>query len=280
MWIRRVTAPAAPACVRLSLVLTTLLTVVLAAPRAVEAGALAKTVGGIRSRSASSSRGGSSGSGSPASGSNSVGNDWSDPRPGIHRSYGYLGWDPALGFYGYRHEYGVQATSAEPLTLRVHAYGGLQAVQDSDRSYSGEAHVTFGPVGFAGHILAFREPPEAGSMLTTRLDLFTLGLELKVFSDDDERTQLWFEGDYAGVSATTGIYLHGLAGGARLQRNLGGLFAVFVAARGYLFPATDIKAGELQAGVQVTVLRLSYRVVDFDVGPPLGGPEAGLAFSF
>jgi hypothetical protein len=34
------------------------------------------------------------------------------------------------------------------------------------------------------------------------------------------------------------------------------------------------------ASVRLGLLRISYRIVDFNVGPPLRGPEVGLALSF
>jgi hypothetical protein len=65
----------------------------------------------------------------------------------------------------------------------------------------------------------------------------------------------------------------------RMWQPLVGELAMIGSARlSYLTP--DVTEGELLAGVQLSIMQIGYRVVDFELAPPMYGPEVGLVMAF
>jgi hypothetical protein len=251
------------------------LVLALAAPAA-HAGALAEVAKGLHQAAGDDGRSGnragpanedndhvtSSGSSSSSSSdSGSGGGSWSccsiDP-------------DVSLGY--------AYATTAQPGQVLTELYFGAQSVHDSDGALTAEARATFDDFGLGVRGTSFYERESAGlDPQFVHLDIWWLGGFWRV--DHDDRFSVWLELGFTGLSDQTGLTMSGASAGVHLWRQLAGAFSFVGGARTSLFQH-DVHANELFAGVQVTFLQFSYRVLDFDVGPPLYGPEVGLAVAF
>ena len=75
------------------------------------------------------------------------------------------------------------------------------------------------------------------------------------------------------------VLLHGLGRSGRVMRPLAGELAMMGSARLSCF-APDLTASELLAGVQLSILQIAYRVVDFELAPTMHGPEVGIVLAF
>ena len=227
-------------------------------------GRLGKVGSGMRSGSGSR---GSSG-GSRSSGGNH-GTSWGGHRGSRYRS----GVHSSAPFFG--------ALAAPSISAGV--YAGAQKLVESDKAYSLDARILFDKkLGVAARFTQFREPAPEPMMSTLKLDLFSmaatyrlavspaleispeLGFAVTSFRGDGMQ-RLQEAGGVAGVSARYKLAPQlALVGAGRIYQLSGAASAV-----------------EGRAGVAVGPLQLSYRSVYFyDAGPPLEGPEVGLAFGF
>lgn len=245
--------------VRRWLVITMVLLVSAAGPaeagsrRGGKGGRLGRVVGGIRS--SGGSHGGSRGGGrSPSRGHGH----------GHLRGYSTagLGWSPTAG-----------VTLVRPT---VDIYGGVQRVVDSDGSITGELRVAWSRIALLGRISGYRESAGPGQP-PTELGLAAAGVGFELTGDRDGK--VWLEGLGAALRTAPPDSLLGVAGGLRAELRLDRSLTLFGAVRRYAF-ASDVRATEAIAGVQAWFLRASYRVMDFNVGPALRGPELGVALRF
>jgi hypothetical protein len=171
--------------------------------------------------------------------------------------------------------YGAPPPQAPLPGTRTEVYAGVQSVDGSDGSLTLEVraiHDDF-EVGVRG--TSFYE--RAGADEYLHLDLWWLGGGVRVTHTD--RTELWAELGLAGINNNDELSMTGWAGGGRLTHRLDGELAVEATVRHFSLE-DDVTATEAAVGLHVAVLRLSYRVVDFNVGPPLQGPEVGVALRF
>jgi hypothetical protein len=162
----------------------------------------------------------------------------------------------------------------------VRLYLGLQSVDDSNGALSVALRSSYGDLGIEIDDIRYYEriqTPQGSDYL--HLDVWTMGLAHRAMvGGPEERTAVWVKGGLAGASSDD-LSIFGAMLGAELAHNLGGSVGFEASAR--LFAYQDrIRALELRAGAAASILRVSYRVLWFNVGPPLQGPEVGVSLSF
>jgi hypothetical protein len=244
----------------------------LAGGGAARAGVLSKVVEGLSKASGDGKSG--EGSGGSSGGGDAIGavvsglfsGDWSgSSRSASDPTYVYT---PA--YYPY--------AGMGPEPTEVSFYAGIQSVEGSDGGMTMELAVTYHDFGIALRGTGFYETVGSGDgQQHVQLDLGTMGAVYRVYNQD--LLQVWLEGGLGGVSATGDIHVWGLFGGVKLTRKLGGDLAMAGELRHFRLE-DDITANEARASMQISLLRVSYRVVDFNVGPALMGPEVGVALTF
>jgi hypothetical protein len=156
-------------------------------------------------------------------------------------------------------------------------YFGGQAVADSDGAVTLEARALYDNFGLGVRGTSWFEQEDAIKNTYVHLDLWWLGAFWR--ADHDERSSVWVELGLTGLSDPAGLDMNGLGAGVHFAHALAGATA-FVGGARYAFFSHDVHEGELYAGVQASILQIAYRVVYFDVGPPLHGPEVGVALTF
>jgi hypothetical protein len=252
----------------------------------VYAGPLGETVKGLNNAS-SGGGGGSSGGGLDTPPPTSSGDD--RPRnessgglnPSHHHHYGRH-YEPYYYYWGapvvYVNRPGEPAAASPPTPLHVEVYGGVARVADSDGMLAADLRISSGRWIFGGRLNHYWEGPSMYYPQGSRLGLWDVDVGFKVL--EDRQGMLVLEGGLGAVtfSPEARTELGGMVG-ARAMFWPSVWVALFGEARAYVL-ADDIKATALFGGVQLAFLRLGYRVTDFNVGPPLHGPEVGAAFRF
>jgi hypothetical protein len=243
--------------------------------RVAHAGALAAVERGIAKAAGDDGKSGSGGSGSDRSDtshdeskSSSSWTDWSccSSRPGATMGYAYAS----------------EPSSVLPTSGGVHSelYVGAQSVTSSDASMTLELRASYEDFGVGVRGTTFFEQAEVPMNKPAhllRLDLWWVGGSYRL--DHDENSSVWVELGFTGLNSDDRVSLSGGELGVRASHRLGGLIVANVGARHFELQ-DDVGANEVFGGLQASILQVTYRVVDFNVGPPLYGPEVGLAFSF
>jgi hypothetical protein len=161
---------------------------------------------------------------------------------------------------------------------KVELYAGVQKVFESDGAYSAELVVRDGRFRLAGAITHFFEPRAGGDgNLTLTMPSVTGGVRI----DDGGRTKVFVEAGVVGAVTRNDPVMDssitGVLGGVRLEHRIARKTrALFDAQR--MFFSDDVRATALRAGVRLGFVQASFRVVDFNVGPALYGPELGVRF--
>jgi hypothetical protein len=161
---------------------------------------------------------------------------------------------------------------------KVELYVGAQKIYESDGAYNAELVVRDGRFRLAGAITHFFEPRGDGNgHLTMTMPSVTGGLRI----DDGGATKVWLEAGVVGAVTRNDPVMDssitGVIGGVRLEHRLARKTSALLDAQRMYF-GDDIRATAIRAGVRFGVLQASFRVVDFNVGPALFGPELGLRF--
>jgi hypothetical protein len=248
----------------------------LCVPAAAHAGgALSKVVGGMKQQTRSSgngNNGSSDGGGStdqpePSRDHRADGHGsgyWHDP----HRAY-----DPApVYLMGPPYPTGGAGTD-------VAFYAGLQSVDDSDGAGFISLRASHGDLGIVLEESRYWErirTPDGMDLLT--MDVWGIGMTYRVAQSVAGDTAVWLRGGLAGANSD-GLAVLGAYGGAEVAHNINENIGLDASVRGIAYQ-DDIHGLEARAGIAAAVLRISYRVLKFDVGPALRGPEFGLAFGF
>lgn len=199
------------------------------------------------------------------------------PPPPQATDYGYVrpyhGGGPVVVMYGYPYP-----TAAEDTELRL--YAGLHSVRDSNGAGVLEARVTHDGFGVEiGAIRYYEEIIRDDQMTHLTMDVWNLGFAYRAaVMGERDQTALWVRAGLAGTSANA-MFLLGASGGLELAHNLNESMGVSASGRYYALQ-DQIRAVELRAAVALSVFRAGYRLLDFDVGPPLRGPELGIELSF
>lgn len=251
------------------------------------AGPLGKVVSGLKERSGQSS--GSSGKGDSSSDDDNHVRD--------HRSSSADG-DSWASDSGHQNHRGVAASRSRRYQIRpmllvgaypyptntvgtdVRLYLGLQSVDESNGALTGSLRSSYGDLGVEIDDIRYYErqsTPQGPDYLS--LDVWSLSVAYRAAATGPEnRTAVWLKGGLAGANSD-GLAILGFVVGAEVAHNLGNSVGLEGSAR--VFSYQDrIRALELRAGVAASIMRVSYRVLDFNVGPPLQGPEVGVSLSF
>jgi len=130
-----------------------------------------------------------------------------------------------------------------------------------------------------GRILALEcdVSDEKGRMDSVRLDLWAGSLAGRLARAGG--TEVWIEGGMGATTSTEYRGIVGLQGGLRVQQQIRPELELFGRARFYGLEH-DVSAFEAWGGVRAWFLVAGYRSLQFNFGPPLHGPEAGVALSF
>jgi len=161
---------------------------------------------------------------------------------------------------------------------RVDLYVGVQSVRDSDGAFAGSIAVggdNFN-IGFNGTSYFEKRPTVAGDE-TIRMNVISVTLGGRMLAV--RNTELWIRGGWASSGSTDFKRMTGPTLGMHLELGLGRDLAGLASVRGFLFD-DGVSATELRVGVRAHIFTVSYRKLQFDVGPPLEGPEAGISLRF
>ena len=157
----------------------------------------------------------------------------------------------------------------------------------SDRATVGEARVSLGWLGlaasgvrFVDHVAATKGMPPSN----VNLDLWTLTVSGRLWrgrllDESGGDTELWVDGGLGATGSNTFDTLYGAAFSVRAEQPLRPQVRLVGQLRVYDLK-DDVSAIEGWAGLRAWFVSVGYRAVKFNVGPPLHGPEAGLAFRF
>lgn len=175
--------------------------------------------------------------------------------------------------------YGAEAAPARPLLggiATVDFYAGAQKVHDSDGSFSLEVAVRERRLRIGGTYSRYFETLDGGGQVTMAMPTLTGGVRV----DDLGTTGVYFEGGVVYVSTDDPMgdsSLTGAIAGMRVEQRLGKR-AGLVGDVHQLWLPDGIRARAARVGVHYNHIQASFRVLDFNVGPPLYGPEVGVRF--
>lgn len=247
-------------------------TLLTAVPALASAGALTKVTHGIKQKTGADDRDGGAAADAYRAGTDSPGNRAYRDHRGCCDPVGNV--EPGVVYYG-------APPPASSGMSNVDVFVGLQSVVNSDgaATFQLRAHTAGFGVGFAGTSYYERVPGLSGSDYL-RMDNFDLHVTARVLRvlRAGRATELWVRGGLAGVSSHD-FQVFGGSLAVDGTTELGGALAVSGSAR-YARFQDDLTAVELTGGVHLSILRVGYRMLRFDVGPPLKGPEVGLAWRF
>ena len=160
---------------------------------------------------------------------------------------------------------------------RFDFYAGAQKVQDSNGSVSAELAVVDYRFRIAGAFSHYFETQPDGGRLTMTMPSLTAGFRI----DDLGRTAVFIEGGVVHARTHGDVMgdssLMGAIGGVRIEHQLSRRVSLIGDAQTMAFEA-GVRANAGRLGVRVGYLQAAIRVLDFNVGPPLYGPELGLRF--
>ncbi len=156
-------------------------------------------------------------------------------------------------------------------------YGSLEQVHDSDGAWSLEVGVHDRRLRLAGSVTRYFEQQGDGSRLTMTMPALVGSVRV----DDGGPSHVYLQLGAVGVKTQndpmTNTSITGALGGVRVEHSLSRRVTVVGDAQAMIFQQS-IHAYVLRAGVRVGPLEASFRTLDFNIGPPLYGPEVGLRF--
>ena len=156
-------------------------------------------------------------------------------------------------------------------------YLGVQSPSNSGGAMTGEVRMTFGKVGISLRGTSFFELVDRKLDRYEHLEVWSLGLVWRV--PPGAAFGLSLELGATAATDTRGPSRGGVTAALSMWRPLVGELAMMGSARlSYFTP--DVTEGELLAGVQLSILQIGYRIVDFELAPPMYGPEVGLVMEF
>ena len=250
-----------------------------------EAGPLGKVVGGLKQRSGQSGGGGSGGSPETTRDHRSdqdsdSSSDDSDSESSSDSSHWGGGHRPhrthmRTSFFAGGYPYPTNNAGTD-----VRVYVGVLSVEESDGAAAVSLRASYGPIGIELDDTSFYERDETSlrnEFIT--LDVWSLNLAYRaVATGPEERTAVWLKAGLAGANSD-GLGIFGAVVGAEVAHNFTSAVGVEGSARVFNYQ-DGIRALELRTGVAASFVRLSYRVLKFNVGPALRGPEVGVSLSF
>lgn len=211
--------------------------------------------------------------------------DVRDHRAG-ETTYAYVAADQGLT------EAGWADGSASPGAIvlgpgRLDLYVGAGAVVGSDRAALGEVRGSMGWLGLAASgIRYFDRVPATKGMPPSNvtLDLWALTVSGRLWrgrllDGSGGDTELWVDGGLGATGSNTFDTIYGAAFAVRAEQPLRRQVRVVGQLR-YYGLEDDVSAVEGWAGLRAWFVSVGYRAVRFNVGPPIHGPEAGIAVRF
>jgi hypothetical protein len=150
-------------------------------------------------------------------------------------------------------------------------------VVESDGAIAIELAVRDRWLRLGGSLVRYYERQASGSMLTLTMPALTLGAKIS----DSDTTRVYLEA--GAVYAKThndpvmDTAISGVLGGVHVEHELSPRTSIIGDASVMAFQA-DVRAAALRAGVRYRMVQLSLRMLDFNVGPALYGPELGVGF--
>ena len=170
-------------------------------------------------------------------------------------------------------------TPVAPTTLvsRLDFYAGAQKVYDSDGSASIELGVTEGRFRIGGTYTRYFERKDGGGVLTMSMPTLSGGIRI----DDMGATAVYLEGGVVHARTNGDVMadskITGPMAGMRVEHTLSKNISVLGDVQQMWFP-DEIRATAGRIGVRYRYVQASVRVLDFNVGPALYGPEVGVRF--
>ncbi len=162
-----------------------------------------------------------------------------------------------------------------PATVEV--YLGAQKVYESDGSWTAELGIRDGIFRLGGSITRYYERQPDDSTLTLSVPTLIGGVRV----DDGGRTRVYLELGAAGAKTHNDPIMDssvaGGVGGVRVEHKLSRNTLLTTEIHEMIFE-DDIRAHSVRVGLRSGVIQASFRMLDFNVGPALYGPEIGLKF--
>ncbi len=156
-------------------------------------------------------------------------------------------------------------------------YLGASKVHDSDGSFSAELSIVDDWLRVGGSYTRYYEAQPGMEALTLSMPSLTLGVRI----DDAKGTNIYLVGGMVGArtahDANMDSSFVGVVGGLHIDSPLTPLASLVGEVQLMQF-GDGVHATALRAGVKVGPVQASLRVLDFNVGPPLYGPELGIGF--
>jgi hypothetical protein len=160
---------------------------------------------------------------------------------------------------------------------RNYIYLGVESPSNSDGAMTVEVRRTFGSVGISVRATSFFELVDRKLNRYEHLDLCSLGLVWRF--PPGAPFNLSLELGATALNDTRGPSRGGVTAALSMWHPLVGELAMMGSGRlSYLAP--DVTEGELLVGVQLSIMQIGYRIVDFELAPPMYGPEVGLVMVF
>lgn len=156
-------------------------------------------------------------------------------------------------------------------------YAGAQKVHDSDGSVALELAVVDRRFRIDGTYARYFERQREAGLLTMTMPTLTGGVRI----DDMGSTAVFLEGGVVHVRTDNDVMgdskLTGPIAGMRVEHALADKISVLGNVQQMWFD-NEIRATAARVGVRYKYVQASFRVLDFNVGPPLYGPEVGVRF--
>jgi len=234
-------------------------------------GALGHVSAGISSATHSSGGGGGHPSGGSSSGGSGGGGNVDTTRPPVAETeIVYIGGTPVLSPV-------APAPPGPNDGAHIDVYAGVQKVHDSNGSWSLSLAVVDRWFRVQGALTNYFEDQMSGDPLTMTMPSLVLGVRI----DDHRATKVYLDvgvvGAYTKNDPVADSTLRGGLGGATVEHALSPRLWLLADAHRMFFDH-GVRANQLRAGVRISWFEASIRMLDFNVGPPLYGPEIGLRF--
>jgi hypothetical protein len=152
-------------------------------------------------------------------------------------------------------------------------------VVDSQGALVGELRASKAWLGLSASATSYFEQVDSklGRDLV-RLHLMAFCLNARLFESGP--AELWIDGGLAASTSTEYDAIFGAAFGLRAEVHSALPHLALVGQARFFHLEADVSAFEAWAGARAWFLQAGYRLLRFNVGEPLHGPEAGVALRF
>ena len=160
---------------------------------------------------------------------------------------------------------------------QIEAYFGASKIHESDGMWNAELGIRDGLFRLGASLTRYYETQRDGSQLTLTMPSLIGGMRI----DDRGPTRVYLELGFVNAKTRNDPVMDtsvtGGIGGVRLEHRLT-RNATLVGTVHQMIFEQDVRARSATIGIRFNVLQASFRVLDFNVGPALYGPELGLRF--